>query len=658
MNIQSFLVLSVLLTIGTKTQSVSSEEKCTCTTVKSKFDCVALGCTFTPSTTTTAATCTSTPTALAVVSVYCGSIQSPVTNCPKTRGCAFYDGKCQHFSGCQAFLKTSTKECQTISQYCISDGISCIDPQSCEIYKTLEICNSNVSDTSTQFCIWDETANPKCRAQKCSEAPSTLKLDGECNQFKAGCVTIGLGCADQKSLCSEYKSDCYNMIGSDGVCGTATDGTCIKRSCDSAPLEYTTDIQCNSFVQGCITNGSGCSINPLPNCSEYKLDPFNCLKRMGNDGYCVGTATNECQVRTCENAPADFFSTLLCNNYLIGCKYNGLNCVSQLQNCSAFTGTKDTCSKFIGLNGQCWGDVTNDSTSNCRNKLCSDGEISYNTDKLCSDFLTNCYTNGQGCTSEKKACSTFTGTITTCSKWIGSDGRCEGIDATTDKPCQARICVNAKGDNYDSNDNCKAYQFGCLSNGSGCVQTETCLATQKQLTCTATTDCLWSGFCVDSECSKYTSISMCTNNLAKGRPCIWNGTICREKLCNEADKVANTSDELCSKFMIRCVYSGDGCQDSNSECTVFRGDKTTCPNFVANSKKCWSTSETKAPCSIRKCSDNTTATSDTDCSTFLEGCVTKGAGCISVSEPCSSYIGTIDQCKLRQYIIMQKYQMH
>lgn len=32
------------------------------------------------------------------------------------------------------------------------------------------------------------------------------------------------------------------MIGSDGVCGTATDGTCIKRSCDSAPLEYTTDI--------------------------------------------------------------------------------------------------------------------------------------------------------------------------------------------------------------------------------------------------------------------------------------------------------------------------------------------------------------------------------------------------------------------------------
>ena len=76
---------------------------------------------------------------------------------------------------------------------------------------------------------------------------------------------------------------------------------------------------------------------------------------------------------------------------------------------------------------------------------------------------------------------------------------------------------------------------------------------------------------------------MCTNNLAKGRPCVWNGTICREKLCNEADKVTNTSDELCGKFMARCVYSGDGCLDSTADCTLFKGDKTTCPNFVANS---------------------------------------------------------------------------
>ena len=80
MNIQSVLFLIMISPFSG--QSVTTEEKCTCSTVKSKFDCVALGCTFTPSTTTTAATCTSTPTALAVVSVYCGAIVNPAINCP------------------------------------------------------------------------------------------------------------------------------------------------------------------------------------------------------------------------------------------------------------------------------------------------------------------------------------------------------------------------------------------------------------------------------------------------------------------------------------------------------------------------------------------------------------------------------------------------
>jgi hypothetical protein len=49
---------------------------------------------------------------------------------------------------------------------------------------------------------------------------------------------------------------------------------------------------------------------------------------------------------------------------------------------------------MIGLNGPCWGDITNDTSSSCRTKLCSDAENSFNTDKLCSDFLTGCLTNG------------------------------------------------------------------------------------------------------------------------------------------------------------------------------------------------------------------------------------------------------------------------
>lgn len=58
-------------------QSLMASDLCTCSTVKSKFDCISLGCTFTSATTTTSASCTSTPTALGVTSVYCGAIEKP-----------------------------------------------------------------------------------------------------------------------------------------------------------------------------------------------------------------------------------------------------------------------------------------------------------------------------------------------------------------------------------------------------------------------------------------------------------------------------------------------------------------------------------------------------------------------------------------------------
>lgn len=49
---------------------------------------------------------------------------------------------------------------------------------------------------------------------------------------------------------------------------------------------------------------------------------------------------------------------------------------------------------MIGLNGPCWGDTTNDSTSSCRVKMCADADTSLNTDVLCTDFLTGCLSNG------------------------------------------------------------------------------------------------------------------------------------------------------------------------------------------------------------------------------------------------------------------------
>lgn len=42
---------------------------------------------------------------------YCESIIDPETNCAKTYGCAFEDGKCTHFTGCTAYVKTTLEDC-------------------------------------------------------------------------------------------------------------------------------------------------------------------------------------------------------------------------------------------------------------------------------------------------------------------------------------------------------------------------------------------------------------------------------------------------------------------------------------------------------------------------------------------------------------------
>lgn len=49
-------------------------------------------------------------------------------------------------------------------------------------------------------------------------------------------------------------------------------------------------------------------------------------------------------------------------------------------------------------------------------------------------------------------------------------------------------------------------------------------------------------------------------------------------------------------------------------------------------------------CKDRKCSDNTTATTDDECKAYMNTCVTKGTGCVEKSSDCSAYKGTRDIC--------------
>jgi len=60
--------------------------------------------------------------------------------------------------------------------------------------------------------------------------------------------------------------------------------------------------------------------------------------------------------------------------------------------------------------------------------------------------------------------------------------------------------------------------------------------------------------------------------------------------------------------------------------------------LTGNSKLCWSLSlTTKGSCIDRTCAHNTTAKTNTECETFMKGCVTKNPGCIEETAECTSY---------------------
>lgn len=49
-------------------------------------------------------------------------------------------------------------------------------------------------------------------------------------------------------------------------------------------------------------------------------------------------------------------------------------------------------------------------------------------------------TNGVKCVSALQTCSTYKGTATGCSAYIGSDGYCTGTSTTVEANCVPKVC--------------------------------------------------------------------------------------------------------------------------------------------------------------------------------------------------------------------------
>ncbi|CAD8160881.1 unnamed protein product [Paramecium octaurelia] len=619
--------LALLFLLINLTASISINEQCNCEQLKSKADCVLSSCIWKDE------KCLKNEGEQSdlSVSVHCDSLGK--TSCQSQKGCAFNNEVCEQFSGCSAYTQSSNDLCQQISQYCTSDGTQCIEPLDCSDYIDQILCNSNINAQGRK-CKWEQK---KCRDFNCTEASSTLNSDNQCNLFYPGCVTNGKGCVDKRQECSTYGESCIGMIGSDGYCEKTGSG-CSPVLCSAASVELTTNEQCAKFQFGCVTTGRGCSNDPLNSCSTYTGEAFVCQQMIGSEGRCDGGVSNQCQERKCENASTIYNTDELCQYYLSSCITNGRGCVTQLKLCNTYTGTADECNHYIGSDGKCTIGL-----SGCKVRVCNEAPDTFKSDTDCNDYQYGCVTTGLGCINNRMPCSTYSGTASSCQKFIGVEGNCYGVGDKLDA-CKAQSCSDAPA-TYISHDQCSGFQSICLTNGKGCVEKTECTSTIAQKSCLGTTSCQWNQICVtQTDCKYYNTISLCSNNQVNGIQCQWANGICRYRLCSDAPKSYNT-DENCKAFLENCVTNSFGCISVFAQCNQYTGNQDTCINFRGNGIKCTSTSLIDAACIDVTCVSNTTATNQIQCDDHMTGCQFQGnSGCVDRSAECSKYYGNQQSC--------------
>ncbi|TNV71507.1 hypothetical protein FGO68_gene15846 [Halteria grandinella] len=647
-----FIVLMTLLIMATYGSTVNKSDQCSaCTQFKSQSDCQTLGtCTWTAGTGTTAGSCATTPKA-ADPTAYCPGVENPGTNCAKTYGCAYLDSKCTHFAGCSAYVKGTTSDCQAISTNCISDGTVCTDALACDKYSTSQC--ASTPDLNGRKCTVDSTSNA-CRNYTCAEADNTLTLNSACEAFSAGCVTTGQGCIASLPTCSNLtgtEATCPLMKGSDGYCKFGSGTNCAQKTCTDAPNSTATNPDCVSFLAGCVTTGKGC-IATLGACNSYTVaNPVtDCTGYVGTDGVCEGDAGGSaCRARKCENGTGT--TNDLCGQYKKGCVTNGKACVTAKAACSTYSGTITTCAGLIGSDGNCKG--TSTTVGPCTPKLCDVDSVtnasSYTSDDKCSAIQLTCKSTGAGCVATLASCSTYTATLadgSDCLTRIGSEGRCKAPASGT--KCTAKLCTDAPA-TTTTNPQCNTFQFNCVTNGAGCISQSSCLNTVKQVTCLGTLEnsayCNWNPICVAStQCSSFPTQAICAaNKTSSSVQCIWDKTLnqCRNALCKD---YTATTDGACNTLLLGCVTNGTICADPNT-CSQFAGLAATCEAFTAFCTGGTPVAAT-TPCVSRTCDNASTSfNSDSQCSQYLNSCLTNGAGCIDATKDCSYYKGTSTTCE-------------
>ncbi|CAK70234.1 unnamed protein product (macronuclear) [Paramecium tetraurelia] len=264
---------------------------------------------------------------------------------------------------------------------------------------------------------------------------------------------------------------------------------------------------------------------------------------------------------------------------------------------------------------------------------------------------------------KQKPCSNC-GSYSACA-WV--DGQCTfftdctAFNKTTDSDCQAisnkcitdgTHCVEIDTcDKYKKQQSCVKSLFGSLcywdTKNNNCVDADTCdklpikFQTDKECrheiqSCTAKSG----GGCVDSgvNCSDQSLEIQCVWDQSMKMECYWNGTQCKDRICDNAPTTLNT-DDSCQLFKTdgSCTTKQNGGCITRTTCQA-ASIQAACIKNSTNEDCYW----TGTTCVDKICSNApTTLTTNSACAAFSKGCITKqGGGCVLNGDCSAANIST------------------
>ncbi|CAD8202267.1 unnamed protein product [Paramecium octaurelia] len=238
---------------------------------------------------------------------------------------------------------------------------------------------------------------------------------------------------------------------------------------------------------------------------------------------------------------------------------------------------------------------------------------------------------------------------------------CTAFNKTTDSDCQAisnkcitdgTHCVEIDTcDKYKKQQSCVKNVFGSLcywdTKNNSCVDADTCdklpikFQTDKECrdqiqSCTAKSG----GGCIDSgnNCSDQNLEIQCVWDKSMKIECYWNGTQCKDRICDNAPSTLNT-DDTCKLFKTdgSCTTKLNGGCITRTTCSAAT-IQAACIKNNTNEDCYWS----GTACVDKICSNApTTLTTNSACAAFSKGCITKqGGGCVQNGDCSAANIST------------------